>query len=44
MTTKALFLFLVSGFKAFENFQNQRTTNSGYLKTLKELVGFVKEP
>ncbi len=43
---KCLFFIciLVSGFKAFEKFQNQRTTHSGYLKILKELVGFVKEP
>jgi hypothetical protein len=49
MTTKAYFYFYFSlWFKAFENFQNQRTTHSGYLKILKEFGGFcertIKEP
>ncbi len=45
MTTKAYFYFYFSvWFKAFEKIWNQRTTHSGYLKILKELVGFVKEP
>jgi hypothetical protein len=43
---KGLFIYFYFSlsFKAFENFENQRTTHSGYLKILKELVGFVKEP
>jgi hypothetical protein len=31
-------------FWVFEKNQNQRTTGSGYLKTLKELPGYMKEP
>jgi hypothetical protein len=31
-------------FWVFEKNHNQRTTGSGYFKTLKELPGFMKEP